>query len=409
MYKHALVFLIILLAVDGVAAVNEQMTKSDGVVVSAKWGFNAEDSTGALQAAVNSGTKKIVVSNMGKPWVVRPITLASDQEIVFEKGVEVVAKRGEFRGTNDCLFRADGKKNIALTGYGATLRMHRSDYARPPYEKAEWRHVLSFRSCSNIKVKGLTLAESGGDGIYLGTATKGVTNKGVLIKDVICDKNYRQGISVITAEHLLIENTVMRNTRGTPPQAGIDFEPNHADERLVNVVMRNCTTQGNAGDGYALYLPPLDASSRPVSIRIEKCRSMGEKSSGVRIFTGNTRDKAVKGKIEFMNCTFERSGDSGVMITDVPVGGCKIRFTKCSIINPTETPIMFQHRRGATEPIGGLEFIECTIRDSHDRNPMGCLNGADGPPVQAITGSLTVNDRRIQITPDLIAEWMQRS
>ena len=383
------------------------MTRSDGVVVSSRWGFHPEDSTDVLQAAINSGAKKLIVDNVGKPWIVRPIKLASDQEIVFEKGVEVVAKRGEFKGTNDCLFRAENKKNITLTGYGATLRMHRSDYDKPPYEKAEWRHVLSFRSCSNIKVKGLTLAESGGDGIYLGTATKGVTNKGVLIKDVICDKNYRQGISVITAEDLLIENTIMRDTKGTPPQAGIDFEPNNPDERLVNVVMRNCTTQGNAGNGHALYLPPLNAESKPVSIRIEHCRSVGDKSCSMRLYTGNGPEKAVKGEIEFLNCTFEGSGDAGVMISDVPVGGCKVRFANCSILDPVGTPVVFQSHRDATETIGGLEFIDCTIRDSKARNPMGYDGRAGGVRVQAVTGTLILNGHRTEITPGLLAKWMR--
>ncbi len=129
--------------------------------------------------------------------------------------------------------------------------MHRDDYAQPPYEKAEWRHTLQILSSSNVKVAGLTMTESGGDGIYLGTATSGVTNKNIQIVDVVLDKHYRQGISVITAGDLLIENTIMRNTAGTAPMAGIDFEPNHPSEQLVNCVLRNCVVEDNQGVGYA--------------------------------------------------------------------------------------------------------------------------------------------------------------
>ena len=421
MSRYILSYLIILLAVEGVAAVNEPMiakvaSGTATVAMASWWGFDPADSTSALQAAINSGAKKLIVNNVGKPWVVRPISLASNQEIIFEKGVEVIAKRGEFKGKNDCLFRADRKQNVSLVGYGAIVRMHRSDYARAPYEKAEWRHVLSFKSCSNIKVKGLTLAESGGDGIYLGTAKAGITNKSILIKDVVCDKNYRQGISVITAEDLLIENTIMRNTDGTPPQDGIDFEPNEAGERLVNVVMRNCTTLGNSGDGYALYLIPLDASSKPVSIRIENCKSLRENSAGVRIVTGNGPKKAVKGKIEFVNCSFQDDIDPGVIISSVPVGGCRVRFVNCSILDaaakePTAAPIMFQSRRDATEPIGGVEFVNCTIRDSHRRNPIVYQDRAGGVPVRAVTGTLNSyrqgKKQTIKITPELLAKWVE--
>jgi len=51
-----------------------------------------------LQAAINSGARKLIVEDMGAPWITDKLTLASDLEIVFEKGVIVQAKRGAFRG-----------------------------------------------------------------------------------------------------------------------------------------------------------------------------------------------------------------------------------------------------------------------------------------------------------------------
>ena len=77
-------------------------------------------------------------------------------------------------------------------------------FAVPATVLAEWRMVLEICSCTNVTISGMTLAESGGDGIYLGTAGGDKPCKNVVIKDVICDRNYRQGISVINAENLLI-------------------------------------------------------------------------------------------------------------------------------------------------------------------------------------------------------------
>lgn len=256
------------------AAINAVKAGDVDVARASWWGFDADDSTDALQSAIDSGARTLIVDNLGKPWIVRPIKLASNQTIIFDDGVEILAKRGEFKGKRDSLFFASNKENISLIGYNATMRMHRSDYDGPDYEKAEWRMVLAFFGCSNIKVYGLTLAESGGDGIYLGTATKGVTNTNVHIKDVVCDKNYRQGISVITAENLLIENAVLSNTAGANPQAGIDLEPNHSNERLVDVVIRNCVSRGNKY-GYVVSVSRLTASSTPLSIRFENCKSIG--------------------------------------------------------------------------------------------------------------------------------------
>ena len=93
-------------AIDEVAAGKIKEAKASW------WGFDAEDSTAALQAAINSGVPKLTVDNVGKPWVVEPIVLASNQEVVFEQGVEVVAKQGAFKGTNDVLFSAALKENL---------------------------------------------------------------------------------------------------------------------------------------------------------------------------------------------------------------------------------------------------------------------------------------------------------
>ncbi|NOX55711.1 MAG: right-handed parallel beta-helix repeat-containing protein [Planctomycetes bacterium] len=269
------------------------------------WGFDSEDATDTLQAALDSGVKRLIVENMGRPWIVRPLRVPSNIEIVFEKGAVVEAKRGEFKGGNDSLFHIILQENVALIGYGAILRMHRSDYDRPPYAKAEWRHVLNIKSSRNVKIYGLTLAESGGDGIYLGTARRGVTNKNIHIKDVVCDRNYRQGISVITAEDLLIEDTVMKNTAGTPPAAGIDFEPNHATEKLVRCVMRRCVAEDNAGVGYAFYLPNLTGASEPISIRLEKCVARGSNRSAFAFTLARANsDGPARGLAEFIDCTF---------------------------------------------------------------------------------------------------------
>ena len=239
------------------------------------WGFDPQDATNSLQAALNCRAKRVVVEHMGQPWIVKTIRLPSNKEIVFEPGVVVEAKRGEFLGKGDCLFVASGCKRLTLRSTGATFRMHKSDYHKPPYQLAEWRHALSIRGCEDVTVEGLTLADSGGDGIYLGAGSNNATNRNITIRNVVCDGNNRQGISVITAENLLIENCLFRNTRGTAPEAGIDFEPNRPEERLVNCVLRNCRSENNAGHAYHFYLGNMHEKSPPVSIRFENCTSKG--------------------------------------------------------------------------------------------------------------------------------------
>ncbi len=382
------------------------------------WGFNEEDSTEALQAAINSGARKLIVENMGKPWVVTPIRCAGDQEIVFEEGCEVLAKRGEFKGGNDSLFTIMDVANVTLRGEGdgATLRMWQEDYDNPElYTKAEWRHCVQLRGATNVIVAGLTLRDSGGDGIYLGIGSNGETNLGVHIHDVICDSNYRQGISVITAENLLIEDTIMRNTSGTAPEAGIDFEPNRPEERLVNVVMRNCVTENNDTSGYFFYLRPLTAESIPVSVRIENCRSIGDLGHGARVVTRETLAGGVRGTIEFVDCVFENTAQPGINVSKPAERGL-VRFERCAVINTggeatTSAPIVLTSLPGADTPMGGVEFDDVCVIDAPDRDPMAYIDQGVGIEIRDITGNLILMDpggtpANVELTEEVLAEWM---
>lgn len=380
------------------------------------WGFDPVDSTAALQAAIKSGAKKLIIEDMGTPWIVDKLRLAGHQEIVFEKGVVVQAKRGEFHEPTASLFSAELKSDITLTGHGATLKMWKQDYDDPKhYKRAEWRNVLSFRSCSQVRVTGLTLADSGGDGIYLGVARRGVPCSDVVIKGVNCINNYRQGISVISARDLLIEDCVLKDTGGTAPMAGIDFEPNEASEELVNCVMRNCVSENNQGGAFLFYLRPLNAASTPISIRIENCRARGG-SSSVRFVTGNDTETAgVKGAVDFINCDFEAGERAGVVIGNNPANGARVNFVDCRITDaatnePATTPIAFTSQAMGTGDFGNVRFDHCTITDRHDRLPVSYQDLSGGVGLSGITGTLIMKrgeqQTKHRLTPELIAEWM---
>ena len=213
------------------------------------WGFDPANATAALQAALTSGARRVTVGDCGSPWIVDPLVLRGGLEVVFEPGVVVEARRGGYKGKSDCLLSAETCTNLVLRGPGATLRMWQEDYATTNYAAAEWRHCIRLRACVDVRIEGLTLARSGGDGVYVGAGPAGEPCRDVAIRDVVCDGNHRQGISVISAEDLLIERTALINTRGTAPMAGIDFEPNRPCERLVNCTMRDCVMTNNAGGG----------------------------------------------------------------------------------------------------------------------------------------------------------------
>ena len=236
------------------------------------WGFDDQNATFAIQSAIDSGASMVVIPYVGKPYYVDPIILASNQTIILEEGVVIAARKGSFRGGGDSLFLAENQKEIAIIGYGAVIEMRKDDYRKKPYEKAEWRHAIELRGCSDVSIDGVTIRSSGGDGIYVGRGKGNNTYcENIRVKNVLLDDHYRQGISVISVRNLLVENVQIYNTSGTSPRSGIDFEPNRRDEILENCIVRECRIAGNRGPGILFSLQNLEPESHPVSIIVEDC------------------------------------------------------------------------------------------------------------------------------------------
>ena len=294
------------------------------------------DDTQVLQAAIDSGVDEVVVPNIGRPWVVRPLTGRSNLLLSFEKGAVVVAKKGEFKNRLDCLFRFDCCTNVVLRGYGATLRMHRLDYHSKPYKRSEWRHGLSFLSCSDVKIEGLSIVETGGDAIYLGVNVDKdpeLTNFRVEIRDVKCLRNNRQGISVISAEDLLIVDCELSETYGTSPEAGIDFEPNRPDQRFVNCRVKNCRMRNNMGSGFELWCPRFDATTRPVSILVEDCETeCNNEEIRFRDYSrkyGKPKTQPC-GTLTFRNCRFRNMRNEYIYAAHETGRGIALKIENCT-------------------------------------------------------------------------------
>ncbi len=280
-------------------------------------GFNPTDATQCVKNAIATGDKKLTFRKMSGPWIVgEQIDFTVDgQTVVFDSGVEVAAKQGAFVNPGHCMFRilAD---SVTLSGYGASVRMRKADYLdRSKYEYSEWRHAVATRGAKGLVIEGLHILQSGGDGIYVapglsGGATQPGTYSSGVIRDVVSDDNYRQGISVISAKGLLIENSVFMNTDGTPPEDGIDIEPNSEDDFVEDIVVRNCKFLNNSGNdiGIALYAfyGPLD---KDVSITFEECETDGAAQCAVLISkTGSGgAHNGPRGFVTFADCIFRHS------------------------------------------------------------------------------------------------------
>lgn len=258
------------------------------------------DDTAYIQALLDSDDQVIVIPRGDRPWQVRPLRItAHDKQLVFENGCVIEARPGDFIPGGDCLLTLDSCENVRITGYGARLSMRKDDYARSPYVKGEWRHCVSLYSCSSVALEGLEISNSGGDGVYVGQRKDALPCVELTLRDLYIHDNRRQGVSVISAHGFLMEGCVVKGTKGTPPSAGIDFEPNTGTSGFSDCTVRDCRFEGNAGPGVLVYPLKLAGTGAPVEIRFERCVSTGSFFS-VSLYG---IPKGLAGSIDFYDCT----------------------------------------------------------------------------------------------------------
>lgn len=333
--------------------------KVSSVSVAAFVKEGAPDDTEALQAAIDSGAREVVVPKRDRSWTTKPLVGRSNLTLTLEQGAVIDAVAGAFVPLNDSMLTFDRCTNVTIRGRGAVLRMRKWDYLKPPYKHSEWRHCISLKSCVNVLIEGVTIRESGGDGIYLGASGADLVNRHVVIRDVTCDGNNRQGISVISANDLLIENCDLRNTYGASPEAGIDFEPNNPREELVNIRMRNCRMFNNAGSGLEFWLTKFNDTTRPVDILVEGCETSGNneeirfRDSGKGGYRPNPR-----GVVTIRRSKFRNSRTDFIHVAHQTDRSVDLRIEACDFLDDR-----YERRFQASSPVQVFDDAPGAMRD----------------------------------------------
>jgi hypothetical protein len=214
----------------------------------------------------------------------------------------------------------------------------------------------------------------------------------VTIRRVDCNANHRQGISVISAEDLLIEDCRLRNTDGTAPQAGIDFEPNHPEECLVNCVVRRCTAEFNAGTGYQICPQFMNSASKPISIHLDQCVSRGNRQHAIHLISA-PKDPPV-GRLRITGFLAENDCMAGLSVQFNPFDAVQIEvedaiFRDCARNDTFFPPLYLQGLDEDSRPAGNLHFKNVTVKDDHDR-PILRIRDRKGNGVKAVTGSINL-------------------
>jgi Pectate lyase superfamily protein len=206
-------------------------------------GDGETDDTAAIQAAIDEvgGTGGTVfvpkgtymVDTVGKGR----LALKSDMSLKLSK--ETTLKAIPNDSDKYSILSISGVSNVTVTG--GALEGEREEHKG---KSGEWGFgILIDRGASHIGISGLTVKKMWGDGFYVQGASD------VRFCSVIADGNRRQGLSIISADGLLVLNSTFKNTQGTRPGAGIDFEPDDADQKVTDVHIERSQFLDNAGPG----------------------------------------------------------------------------------------------------------------------------------------------------------------
>jgi hypothetical protein len=425
-------------------------TKKDENITAGCNVANYSDCTAPLQTAFDTvGATLIHVPQLAgsSPWIVgdgstedrrqqydnsrgQAVMLPSHRKIVFEAGVSVLAKKGEFHASGSFLFQAHNATNLTIVGYGASWQMRKSDYAnRAVYQWAQNRHALALFGCSDITILGLTIRSSGGDGILIaGLSPHGRYNDAllgystnVLLQDFVSDDNYRNAMSVVAVSGLTVSNSRFTNSNGTGPNAGIDFEPNNCNNRLERILLTNTTIAGCTGNAIDIFVNKLGSSDDvnpcpPLSMTDISFRGLlVESCSRGGIFYDAAGDGAAAGTLvvehaimrnlslaaimlELTTADHHHTRLEDVTIYDVATGFRQPWPNGSSPLPAATSPILLgdpKYGRIVSSYVGGMSFRNVTVRDRFDR-PWATYVGSgqrssdNGVGSADIIGSVTV-------------------
>lgn len=156
-------------------------------------------------------------------------------------------------------YRIISIKNVKdVTVIGGKITGEREKHLGPECaHKCEQGYGISIAGSQKIKIVGTTITECWGNGVVL-YGSSGVDCKNITLLNIICRNNRRQGLSILNGDSVLVQSCAFINTYGTPPQDGIDIEPDAGNTQ--NVTIKNCLIAHNAGNGIEMNAKPTTSA-----------------------------------------------------------------------------------------------------------------------------------------------------
>ena len=159
------------------------------------------------------------------------LDICSNTTLVINGTIQLLPN--EYKGCS--ILQVNGSENVVIKGSGSLIgdkNVHKGT-------EGEWGHGINILKSKNVTIEGLNVKSCWGDCIYVGNESSNI-----IIDNCNLNDGRRQGISVTSADGVVINGCIITNVFGTAPQHGIDIEPNKGESvnniRIENVAISNC-------------------------------------------------------------------------------------------------------------------------------------------------------------------------
>ena len=277
-------------------------------------GDGKSDDTQAIQKAIDKvasqgGGKVFVPDGVYMIRADRTDYLSDDGGIALQNNIHLFLSQGAtlkaFPTSRDTyvILRVYNKRNVTIEG--GTIEGERDEHLGTD---GEWGYGVSINGGKDIVVKNLTAKDCWGDGINIknlrgakrGDPLEDYLPVNVIVDNVRCFNNYRQGMSIEGGVNIRVSNSHFSFTHGIAPACGIDVEPAQGFHYVIGLLIENCVFEENRQSGILIMGGCVHV------VNVVNCSFINNKDEEAQFKTFNqSRDITVRA------CHFERNKETG--------------------------------------------------------------------------------------------------
>jgi hypothetical protein len=212
-------------------------------------GTSTYDCTGAIQAAIDKGSKVFVPAGI---YPVRQLSLKSNVEFY---GEGAASELRAYDNSLACEFmlvtyvRDGGTANVAENMRNIHVHDLKLNGRVGEFGYSQYFYLFAVNATSDLTVERMVFYGFRGDGMYVGSGTLRTTerhNQNVVVRDCLFDgavKDNRNGLSIIDCDKLVVYGctfTNIGNSKLSHSVGAIDFEPDHNWSVYRDVTISHC-------------------------------------------------------------------------------------------------------------------------------------------------------------------------